>query len=227
MCKVINCIISLKGENMSLKPLTQDDFPMTIIKDLGMLYPTESSVQTDRFGMFKCNRCNEHFKLRILTAKASTGLCKNCRKKTHGMAHTKLYNVFKQMKTRCYNKSYARYDRYGERGIIICDEWLSDSQLFLDWALDNGYKDGLTIDRIDNDKGYFPENCRWTTMSVQGHNKSDEKNNSSGYRGVTLDSRHNRYVARIQINKKKIYLGRYDNPLDAHNAVSKYRKNYT
>lgn len=89
--------------------------------------------------------------------------------------HTRLYCVWQAMKSRCYNPNNKRYDKYGGRGIIVCDEWLHDYKAFKKWSYENGYNDqtdGLhcSIDRIDNDKGYSPNNCRWVTMFVQANN---------------------------------------------------------
>lgn len=88
----------------------------------------------------------------------------------HGKCNTRLYRQWKNMKQRCYNKNYDRYKDYGARGINICDEWLHDFQAFYDWAMNNGYNDNLTIDRIDNNKGYSQDNCRWVDIKTQCNN---------------------------------------------------------
>ena len=84
---------------------------------------------------------------------------------------TKLYNVWKEMRQRCNNPKHNHYKRYGGRGITVCKEW-DDPEAFYNWAVNNGYKEGLTLDRINNDKGYSPDNCRWVTVKEQCKNRS-------------------------------------------------------
>lgn len=93
----------------------------------------------------------------------------------HGLSHTRIDNIYRSMKERCYNENHQAYRVYGERGITICDEWLNDKKEFFKWAYENGYNDDLSIDRIDNDLGYYPTNCRWVTMKVQQNNKSNNR----------------------------------------------------
>lgn len=90
----------------------------------------------------------------------------------HGLANTRLYHTYHAMRQRCYNPNERFFARYGGRGIKVCDEWLNDFQTFASWARSHGYADGLSIDRIDNDGDYTPENCRWVDQRTQNRNNS-------------------------------------------------------
>ena len=87
------------------------------------------------------------------------------------------------MKCRCYRNKETAYKYYGDRGIIVCDEWLNDFQAFYDWAMANGYDDTLTIDRIDVNGNYEPSNCRWVSRKVQMNNT--RRNHLITYNGKT------------------------------------------
>lgn len=94
----------------------------------------------------------------------------------HGFSRTRLYRVFRDMKTRCYNKNSPDYKSYGAKGVKICDEWLNNYLSFKKWAEENGYdenapKGQCTIDRINVEGIYEPSNCRWITISEQNRNK--------------------------------------------------------
>lgn len=101
---------------------------------------------------------------------------------THGMSNSRLYAIYKHMHNRCYNQNDIRYERYGGRGISVVDEW-HNFENFMSWAFGNGYADNLSIDRIDLDKDYSPDNCRWATISEQANNKSN--NQKYTYNGET------------------------------------------
>lgn len=100
----------------------------------------------------------------------------------------RLNEIFKGMKMRCYSPNRHDYKYYGGRGVTICNEWFTPGSWkgwlkFKDWALSHGYQDGLTIDRIDINMGYSPDNCRWVTMKVQNNNKTN--NHFVTYNGKT------------------------------------------
>ena len=97
-------------------------------------------------------------------------------------SYDSLYNIWVGIKQRCGNTSNPAYDRYGGRGIFVCDDWYSFEN-FRNWALRNGYEQGLTIDRINNDDGYYPENCRWADMIQQANNT--RKNHYVTYNDIT------------------------------------------
>ena len=91
----------------------------------------------------------------------------------HGWSRTKLYKTWRDMKYRCEDPKTQRYKSYGGRGISVCKEWDESFEPFRDWALENGYHVGLTIDRIDVNGNYEPSNCRWATKDEQGRNKQN------------------------------------------------------
>lgn len=92
----------------------------------------------------------------------------------HGMCYTRFYRIWAGMITRCHNTKDQTYQRYGERGIKVCDEWREDFRNFKK-DMEDSYSDGLQIDRIDNSKGYSKENCRWVNLKQQARNKSNVK----------------------------------------------------
>lgn len=104
---------------------------------------------------------------------------------SHGHTGTRLYQAYLNMKARCYYKGGREYGNYGGRGITVCDEWLgkNGAKNFIDWAYLNGYSDTLTLDRIDVNKGYSPDNCRWITNKEQQSNRRD--NHLITYEGRT------------------------------------------
>lgn len=117
---------------------------------------------------------------------------------THGQSDTKLYYVYKTMRNRCYNKQVNSYKNYGGRGIAVCDEWKDDFQAFYKWAMSHGYKEGLQIDRINNDGNYEPNNCRWVTRKRNCNNRRSNINIT--YNGMTKTATE--WAEYLGVNKK-------------------------
>lgn len=117
------------------------------------------------------------------------------------MSKRRLASIYQGMKQRCYNTKRPNYKYYGGRGIVICNEWLNSFQAFNDWAMANGYQENLTIDRINTDGNYEPQNCRWATTKEQSTNKRPWSN--TGAAGVTYDKKNRRY--RVYLSHQ--YLG--------------------
>lgn len=103
----------------------------------------------------------------------------------HGYTYKdRIYRIWRNMKTRCYNINHERYYCYGGKGVVVCDEWKDNFINFKEWAFSNGYNDSLTIDRIDSDGNYEPSNCRWISKSL-----NNEYSNHTGekYKAISPD----------------------------------------
>lgn len=155
----------------------------------------------------------------------SSEKCLNCSNKEkatkHNLSKHKLYPVWSAIKQRCNNPKMKSINTM-VRGIKICEEWENSVENFINWCLTNGYKDGLSIDRRDNNGNYEPSNCRFVEHNIQIQNQRISCRNSSGYIGVFFEKTRNKYVARLTSNGKTKYLGRYNTAEEAGKAYNEY-----
>ena len=127
----------------------------------------------------------------------------NIDSKARNKSDHRLNSILWHMRQRCYDKNVPQYARYGGRGIYVCDEWMHGSSAFRKWAYANGYRDDLSIDRIDNDGPYSPENCRWTTASEQARNTSVTRY----FQGVSLPDWCDQQRLDLHMVKQRIIRG--------------------
>ena len=194
-----------------------------LIRGVGMRFPTELSKIRSRYGLYECPYCGKHWEVVMGSVKCgNTKSCGCLKGEGHGLSGHKLYGTWKQMVQRCTNPKHKNYGDYGGRGIIICEEWL-DIKKFIAWAESTHPNEGgYTLDRIDNDKGYNPDNCRWADRTTQAVNRRIQKSNKSGYVGVIWHIRDKRWVAKIRHKDKTKWIGQFISIEDAIEARNNY-----
>lgn len=209
----------------------EKDMTPVLLKDLGTRYPTEKSKERKRYGLYQCQYCGKEWEARINDINRNKKGTKSCgcyhikrateANTTHDCANHPLYATWKGMKDRCQNPKTPKYKNYGGRGIQVCERWLDIKNFIEDMY--PSYQEGLTLDRIDVDGDYEPDNCRWATLNTQARNtRSLKANNTSGFRGVGWSKGKDKWRARIVINNIEIHLGLYHTALEAAKAYERY-----
>lgn len=208
-----------------MKKLNQRDFAMRIVQEI----PREKGIRAK--AIFECKSCKKHIEAFVHNMnkkdRVNSGLCKSCATihfhTIHGEATikpSKLYNSWRSMIKRCTYSKTNGYENYGGRGIKVFAEWRIFSN-FQKWAINAGYENGLTIERIDVNGDYTPNNCKWIAPEKQKENKRLlQKNNTSGYRCVHLDNK--KYISVIEVDGEKKQLLTNDNPILCARAYDIY-----
>lgn len=178
-----------------------------IVEDYGY-----TKVKDVRRALVECKECKRIYecdphKLKYRNhcgcMKKGTIACK------YAKSHPQLAQSFKHMMGRCYNNKNQDYYNYGARGITVCDEWLKDRNVFCEWSLKNGFENDrkLSIDRIDSEKGYNPDNCRWVDARIQGRNTRRNVLNMERAMNIRADAKNMTYkqlADKYQVSKGTI-----------------------
>ena len=192
-----------------------------LIRDLGTRFPLETSKRKIRYGLYECPFCGNEFE--ALTGDIKRGKQKSCGclTKTHGLRKHRLYSTWNNMMRRCNNIRRKDYKNYGGRGISVCERWHNIENFIEDMY--PSFEEGLTLDRINVEGNYEPDNCRWIDRNTQAQNTRKLKStNTSGYRGISWHKRVGKWIVRIQISNKNKHLGCFTNPEDGARAYDQY-----
>ena len=199
------------------------DMTPKLIGETWRKYPTETSMQKATYGLFECQYCKKEFEARTTHIKSgNTKSCGCLKGDAHGLTSHKFYNTWKHMVDRCTNPKIKDYKDYGARGITVCEEWL-DIAVFVAWAeRTHPNIKGISLDRINNDKGYSPENCRWADKTTQNINQRKRKDNTSGYVGICWNNKNNNWIASITVKSKQRNIGSFHTKEEAVLARDNY-----
>lgn len=201
---------------------------LIFIRETERRNPTPKSKKMENFALFlcECGSVVEIYKRHGISGRTKT--CKTCADKIrkqkstkHGCSRSRYYRIWSDIKDRCFNKNNKYYKDYGERGIDMYKEWVNNPVLFIEYILklENSNTETYSIDRIDNDKGYYPDNLRFACKVTQSNNQRFQKPKNKYY-GVR--KRKNIYIAEISDNGKYIYLGSSSSELECAIIREKY-----
>ena len=218
--KSCGCLSVEKAKERNFKDLSNQRFGKLVALNV------DKKENDKTYWMCKCD-CGK--KCSVLTSRLISGHTKSCGclnneligelNKTHSKSKTRIYKIYQGMKARCYRKTAPNYDNYGGRGIIICQEWLNDFMNFYNWAMENGYSDDLSIDRINNDGNYCPENCRWTNAEEQANNRRTSRYVSVDGETITVAMFAKKYGIKSQI----FITRRLDKGYDYKKIIEEYK----
>jgi len=197
------------------------EYKLEVLKDLGM-FPSVSGTYSIRKIVLLCPLCKQEFTVNNDVRGKTRTMCKTC-VKTEAVTnkYTRLYNIWKGMRFRVNSKDPHKERSYRAKNITVCDEW-NNFETFKNWSLSNEYADELSIDRINNDLGYSPENCRWTGAAIQCANTRQlYAHNTSTYRGVS-EYIKGHFHSYVNVNGTRTNIGYYNTALEAAKARDTY-----
>ena len=200
----------------------EKDMTPKLIGETYLKKPKETSRCRESHGVYECQYCGKEFEAITAHIKSVNTRSCGCQKggNTHGLSHNQFYQTWKNMIRRCTNPNNRDYKNYGARGITVCEEWLNITN-FITWC-ESTYIKGMTMDRINNDKGYSPENCRWADKVTQNTNQRKSSANTSGFVGVYWDISKNKWTAKVRSNNKLINVGTFLTIEEAVQARNNY-----
>ena len=185
-----------------------------------------------KFGIANCSVCDKDQKIRVQNwkRKKENYQCRSCCHQIDGenRGKSRLYTIYQLMKRRCNPTSRTEREAKHYQNIEVCEDWKKDYLNFKKWAIINGYKDNLEIDRINSDKGYEPNNCRWATRSQQMQNIGATSRCKSGLRGIFYDKSRDKWVYHLSI-EGKVYRKRMntvEEAIEKRNAIIKREGSY-
>ena len=208
---------------MEVENVIEKDMTPRLIGETYLRKAKETSKQRYKYGVYMCQYCGKEFEAGV--AKVKSGHTKSCgclRGDAHGLRNHRFYKTWSQMLRRCTNPKDVAYKDYGARGIIVCEEWLNIRN-FVDWCdLTHPNQEGYTLDRINNDLGYSPKNCRWVDKSTQAINRRMRRTNTSGFVGVGFNKSKGKWEASLKLNNIYKYIGRFNTIEEAAQARDNY-----
>ena len=208
-----------------MEELVEEDMIPKLMGETWRKYPTETSKQKATYGLFQCQYCGKEFETMVQSVKCGDTKSCGCRiggKIKHGLRKNKFYQTWYGMLQRCTNTMRQDYKDYGARGITVCEEWL-DVRNFITWAESTHPNiEDVSLDRIDNDGGYSPENCTWSDKTTQSVNQRVRKDNKSGVVGVNYHKGNVKWAAYICVNNTRKHIGSFKDKIEAVLARDNY-----